>query len=355
MTEEKNKKINFLKEAFKSIKDLDKYEDFALKLPRETFKYLLKLILIFTIIITCFYTYKVVNIVNEMYGNFKNIMPEFSYSEGILTADLEEPIIITEYEDILGKIIIDTKTDNVENSKYKDEIISNYQGMIFLKDKCIISSNSGKEGQAAYKYSEIAKNYNITEFTKKDAINYIEGMNIVYIYTSIFFVICIYLFIIYFIAIFIDVLILALLAIIVARISRIKFKFVPAFNIAIHSITLPVLLNLIYIIINILTGFNIKYFEIMYDTISYIYVIVGVLMIKTDFINRQMELIKLTEEQEKIREEMNKKKEEEEREKEENKNSEKKEEKTKNNKRKQENNEEEGTGANASAFNEKRE
>jgi len=93
----------------------------------------------------------------------------------------------------------------------------------------------------------------------------------------------------------------------------------------------------------------------MYDTISYIYVIVGVLMIKTDFINRQMELIKLTEEQEKIREEMNKKKEEEEREKEENKNSEKKEEKMKNNKRKQENNEEEGTGANASAFNENRE
>ena len=41
MSEENNKKTNFLKETFKSIKDLDKYEDFALEKPSKAFKYLL--------------------------------------------------------------------------------------------------------------------------------------------------------------------------------------------------------------------------------------------------------------------------------------------------------------------------
>lgn len=48
----------------------------------------------------------------------------------------------------------------------------------------------------------------------------------------------------------------------------------------------------------------------MYTTISYIYVIVAVLMIKTDFITRQLELMKIAQEQEKIKEELEKQKEE---------------------------------------------
>ena len=43
--EESKKKINFFKQAYKSVKDLDKYEDFAAEQPKVAFKYLLKLIL----------------------------------------------------------------------------------------------------------------------------------------------------------------------------------------------------------------------------------------------------------------------------------------------------------------------
>ena len=39
MTEESNKKNNFFKSALKSIKDLDKYEDFAVEQPKLAFKY----------------------------------------------------------------------------------------------------------------------------------------------------------------------------------------------------------------------------------------------------------------------------------------------------------------------------
>lgn len=309
MSEEINKKTNFFKEVFKSIKDLDKYEDFALELPKTAFKYFAKLVLVFVIIITLFYSYKIVDNLNDIYIGLQDKLPDFSYSQGTLKLNTDESIILEEYEETIGKVIIDTNIDDSEINKYEQEINSNTLGVLILKDKCIVLSNS-TTGQVTYKYSDIASGYNITEFTKQDVINYIDNMNLVSIYASIYFVMFVYFFIIYFIAIFIDVLILAVLAYIVARISRIRLKFTPSFNVAVHSITLPVLLNLIYIIVNLLTGFNIKYFQLMYNTISYIYIIVAVLMIKTDFINRQLELMKIAEEQEKIKQEMEKKKEE---------------------------------------------
>ena len=337
MSEEKNRKTNFFKQAYSSIKDLDKYEDFALERPKEAFKYLLKLVTVFTLLITCFFSYKIVDNLNDIYSTLKNNVPEFSYSQGILEFETKQPIVIEEYEDVVGKVIIDTNIQDSEVNKYEEQIKNNTLGVMMLKDKCIVLSN-GAMGQVTYKYSDIANSYGITEFTKQDIINHIDNMSIIYIYLSIYFVTFIYLFIIYFITTIIDVLILAVLAFIISRLSRINLKFAPSFNIAVHSITLPVVLNLIYIVVNLLTGFTIKYFQFMYTTISYIYVIVAILMIKTDLINRQLELIKLAEEQEKVREEMKRKKEEEEnREQEENEKKEKKPENKEKDKKKQKN------------------
>jgi len=350
--EENNQKTNFFKQAFKSVKDLDEYEDFATELPKKSFKYLLKLVLVFTVIITLFYSYKILDSLNEIYSNLKVKLPDFSYSQGVLKVDSEKPILFEEYEDTFGKVIIDTNKDNAEF--YEEEINNNSLVVLILKNKLIVASN-GTAGQVMYNYSEIAANYNVSEFTKQDVINYIDGINIVSIYSSIYFAMFIYLFMIYFISILVDVLILAILARIVSIISRIGLKFAPAFNIAVHSITLSVILNLIYIIVNLLTGFTIKYFGLMYSTISYIYVIVAVLMIKTDFITRQLELIKLAEEQQKVKEELQKQKEEEEKKKQEENNekqNKEQEKKTKKKKQKEDGGEIEGE-ANPSVIQEK--
>ena len=333
MTEEK-KKTNFFKQIVKSVKDLDKYEDFAGEQPKVAFKYLLKLVLVFTIIVTAFYTYKMVDSLTNIYSDLKGVLPEFSYSNGKLTVSGEQPIILQQFEETIGKVIIDTDTVGNETEKYEKEIKESTLAVLILKDKVIMTSE-GTAGQVVYNYSDITNAYGVTEFTKQDVIKYIDGINIVSIYSSIYLMVFIYLFIIYFISIWIDVLMLSVLAYLISRISRIRLKFAPSFNIAIHSITLPVLLNLIYIIVNLLTGFNVKYFQLMYTTISYIYVIVAILMIKTDFINRQIELIKLAEEQEKVRQELQKQKEEQEKKKEENKDKEKKPEENKEEKKKQ--------------------
>lgn len=350
MSKEKN---NFFIETIKSIKDLDKYEDFAVEKPSKAFKYLLKIVVFFSIIISLFYTFNITKSMSNIYEKVRNNLPEFSYSQGILDMDSEEPIILEDYKDTFGKIIIDTNIKSDEINKYDKEIREGQIGILVLKDKCIILSNNAL-GQVTYKYEDLAKNYNIKEFTKQNIIDYIDNMNIVTIYGSIYFIMFVYLFIAYFISIFIDVLILSILAFITSRLTNIKLKYAPSFNVAIHSITLPVILNLIYIIVNLLTGFRIKYFGLMYSTISYIYVIVAILMIKTDFINRQMELIKLAQEQEKVRNEMREKEEnKKEDQKKEDKKPEKDEKKDKEpTKRKKKSDEEKGVGADAPACHE---
>ena len=88
-------------------------------------------------------------------------------------------------------------------------------------------------------------------------------------------------------------------------------------KIAIHSLTLPILLNALIVLIEAFTNFKIEYFEIMYIGISYIYIITAILMIKDDIIKNQKELTKIIEEQEKVRLELERQKEEEEEKKEE--------------------------------------
>lgn len=109
----------------------------------------------------------------------------------------------------------------------------------------------------------------------------------------------------YFTTTFIDAAMLGVLGLIVARLIGIRMKYKATVNIGIHALTLPLILQIIYLTVNILTGFEVKYFQWMYTTISYIYVVVAILMIKTQFINQQIELMKIKLEQEKIREETN--------------------------------------------------
>ena len=80
-------------------------------------------------------------------------------------------------------------------------------------------------------------------------------------------------------------------------------KYKEIFNMSIYALTLSIVLYLIYICVNITTGFTIKYFDLAYEIISYIYIITAILMIKSDLIKQQIEIGKIVEEQKKVREE----------------------------------------------------
>ena len=64
------------------------------------------------------------------------------------------------------------------------------------------------------------------------------------------------------------------------------------FNMAVYSITISTVLQLIYMIVKTFTGFNIKYFDLMYTAISFICLTAAIFMIKSDVIRQQIELMK---------------------------------------------------------------
>jgi len=138
-----------------------------------------------------------------------------------------------------------------------------------------------------------------------------SGTNQMFIYSGVIAFTFIYMYIIYFISTALDVFLLGAFGYFTAIILRMHIKLSAMCKIAVHSLTLPIILNAIYVLIKTFTGFEIKYFDIMYIAISYIYIITAILMIKSDFIKNEKELTRILQEQEKIRQELERQKQEE--------------------------------------------
>lgn len=304
-----DKKMGFFTRIITSIKDFDKYQIFAIENISIAIKYLLKIMIIFVLVISSINTYKFSITINNVMSYFKDNITQLQYSEGNLQINEDTPIIIDAEKEVIEKVIIDTGADEAKQKEYIDETNKNNSVIVFLKDRLIVK-NQMLTQTMEYKYEEIAKNYLLGDFNKEDILNVISNINIVGIYSIFFITMFIYLFIIYTTSTLIDVLMLAVLGFIISRITRMKIRFKATYNMAIYALTLPIILNLIYIIINAFTGITVQYFNWMYTTISYIYMIIAILMIKTDLINKEMELMKIVEEQAKVKEELERQKEE---------------------------------------------
>ena len=151
----------------------------------------------------------------------------------------------------------------------------------------------------------------INNLTRQISENYSET-NQVFIYIGVFAISYLYMFVINIISIAIDIILLGAFGYFTAIIIRLHLKFSAMCKIALHSLTLPIILNMVYILIKTFTNFEIKYFELMYISIAYIYIVTAILMIKYDVMKNQQELNKIIQEQEKVRQEMERKKKEEE-------------------------------------------
>ena len=169
-----------------------------------------------------------------------------------------------------------------------------------------------------------------SEITKQDILDFAKGDQIISLYTVFFAIIFIYVLMIYFISVLVDSLILAVIGYITAILAKIKMRFLAIYNMAVYSLTLSIILNLIYLVVNVFTTFNIKYFQVMYTSVAFIYLVAAIFIIKSEFIKKQMELIKIVEEQKKVREELKNQENKEEQKKDEDKKEEKNDENNKN-------------------------
>lgn len=308
---EKVKKQGFFKKVWYSITKIERYPEMAAQGLGKAFSYICKVVAILAIIICFGSMYQAYQILQEGVAYLQNEFPEFSYSDGILSVDSEDPITISAEDSYVGKAIIDTKTEDQQTvNQYISEIEQSGDGIVVLNNRVIVKTSS-ISGTISYEYDQMLNQVGITEFNKQDLINYINSSQMYNFYISIFLTIFVYSFAMYLLTTLLNAVFLAVFGYLVTWIAKIRMRFVAVFNMAVYSLTLSTILNMMYIAINIFVPFAMEYFQVMYVTVAAIYLIAAIFLLKSEYIKRQAELMKLAEAQQIVKKELEQKEEEE--------------------------------------------
>lgn len=297
-------KIGFFQKVWNAITKIEKYPDMAAEGLGKAFSYISKVVAILAIVLCLGTLYQTHKILQEGIQYLQNEFPEFSYKEGKLDVLAEKRLTISEDDSYVGRTIIDTKTEEEQVvNQYIDEVTKAGSGMIVLKDKVILK-NGAVAGTINYNYSELLGQMGIQEFTKQTVIDYANSTQVITLYVSIFLTIFIYSFIMYLLTTLSNAVFLSVFGYLTTWIARIKMRFLAVFNMSIYALTLSIILNMLYIAVNIFIDFKMEYFQVMYVAVSAIYLVAAIFLLKTEFMKQQAELMKIAEAQEIVRREM---------------------------------------------------
>lgn len=315
-------KKGFFKKVWYSIDKIEKYSELSAEGFGRAIKYLGILIIILAIISSVVTVYNTSLEVKKIAEYINEKSPELTYSDG--TLQIDSPEVITDDSSNFGKIIIDTKTDSEEQiNQYKEQVNEEENAIIILKDKLILK-DIGTNGTSEYNYKELFKEVGITEFNKQQLVEYLKGSNMMPLYLNLFLVLFIYAFVIYFINTIFYIIAISVVGYLATLILKLKIRYVAVFNMAVYAITLPTVLNMLYLIVNAFYRYTISYFDVMYILVASIYMIAAIFLLKSEFNKKQGEVQKIVEVEKEVKEEMKEKQEEKKEEKQENKDTKKK-------------------------------
>ena len=307
--ENKELKKGFFKKVWYSIDKIEKYAELSAEGLKSALKYLAILILVIGVIAAASTIYKTSLVVNKISQYIDQKVPNLTYSENTLKVENSEAIIDENEE--FGKIIIDTNTnDEQQINKYVSDVKDEENAVIILKNKLILKT-SGVSESANYNYEDLFGQMGITEFNKQQLIDYLTGSTMFKYYANLFLTLFIYAFAVYLINTLFYIIIISMVGFLATMILKLKIRFVAVFNMAVYSITLPTILNIIYIIVNTFYKYAISYFDVMYVMISTIYILAAIFMLKSEFNKKQGEVQKIVEVEKEVKEEEEQKQEEE--------------------------------------------
>ena len=286
-------KVGFFCRVKKAIFKFEEYEKFLTEETTTAIAYITKLILIFSIIITIAICYTLKINVQKFISILNNEAPEFKITAGTLQIEDEEKYDMF-LEEMNLQLIMDENAESIIKTDYDN-------GIELLKNKMVIKYMGA--------IREIS--YNDIDISKQDVMGYLSTNNLFKVLTFTGIIILLSTFITYSIIIWIDILMLAMLGVIINFIVKIPIKFKEILKIAIYAMTLPIILYLLYSLANVLLGTTIKYFDIAYNAISYVYLVTVFLIIKSDIIKNTQELQRILDEEKKVREELARQKKEE--------------------------------------------
>lgn len=282
---EKEIKLSFFKRLKMSIFDFDKYHMIAGEGFGRSMMYLVKIILLFSLVVSLASTLKFTQIIDEAIGYVKNEVPNFYIKDNNFYVDSESDVAIENHEYTDFKIIL----SNAEN--YNEETIREFDGIVLvcLKNKILFKQANGTS-IVTQTYDEVNNMLSANEVNKDSIVGFFSGENGYTIYANIFAVIFIISFLTYFMTGILDTIALSLLGFIISRIIKLPLKYGAIYSISISAITLPIIINMIYMVINLFTGFIIPYFTIMYTLISYVYLVATLLIMRSEIIKKKIKI-----------------------------------------------------------------
>ena len=290
MEDSKLLKKGFFKKVWYSIFKIERYGEMAAEgVPRAIF-YTIKLALIIALITAIGAIFQSNNLVNKGKDFIETQVGEFTYKDGILSVEKEEQIIAPSSQ--FGQIIINTR---IETEEQIDEIVNSIQapkGIVLLKDRAIAKGIASK-GLLVYKYADIMSGTGIQEINKQDVMDFFGGDNLWKIYLAIAVVITLYMLLNYALQFLWYNVVLSLFGFVVTYFSKIKMRYAAIFNMSCYAFTLSILLQGIYVLVNIFWTFEIKYFQVMYVAVAAIYLIAAIFLIRTEFLKQQIEEAKM--------------------------------------------------------------
>ena len=297
-------KINFFRRLKIAIFNLDEYGIFIEEKVNVAIKYMFIIIVFASIVLSVFMTTEYSKELEKGFNYFQNEFPNFKF-EG---TDLKLDNYVEGYDEeynvrLIADTTVDLDQDKINNylKQAKDYDIM----LLVLSDKIIYKSY---DIQNEYTYEYLNNTFDIKDLSKNEILNQYNQMggNRAVIVTGgiISFLLLTFENVLQLIT---YVLIVAFVGIIVGRICGIAMKYSVAINLAIYSLTVSVICELIYTIALNLTGFEIKYFEAMYLMIAYVYMIAAILIIKTDLNKQAQDLMRIKSVEEQIKDELKKK------------------------------------------------
>lgn len=314
MEKEEVVNINFFKKVWYSITKFEKYPEMATEGVWRAIQYLLVLSCIITVFITISSTISMKKNVNQITEYISDKLPEFSYSEGNVQMYSEESITIKDLGvSGIDAVYINTSIEDEnekavfeeENKLKEGNIIYFYKDQVVIK---IILSESNITSNS-YTYKELMKMYLGEEigesFSKADFIEFLKSskMNTFYLkYAVSTFTLWIF---VQLIGMIVDALEIAIFGLFTTMIAGIRMRFRALYNMAAYSLTLPIILNILYIVINYFIDFKIQYFQVAYITIAYIYLAAVIFILKDDFIKKMQEVQEIRQVQKEVGKEIN--------------------------------------------------
>ena len=282
---EKEIRLSFFRRVKMSVFDFDKYHIIASEGLGRAIMYLVKLILVFALVLSIATIIKFSQLLDKATEYISNNVPNFYFENNQFVLDSTEDVKIEnhEYTDFL---IVLTNSEI-----YSEDEIRNFDGIVltFTKNN-VLFKQQNSTSIIAQSYEELNNTIDISQINKDYLVNMASGENAYTILANIFAVIFISTFLTYFLTAILDTIALSLLGFIVSRLIKVPFKYGALYSLSISAITLSVILNAIYMVVNMFTGFVIPYFQIMYTLISYVYLIAALLIMRSEIIKKKVQI-----------------------------------------------------------------